>query len=91
MSIKTSSSGAARPDKTVQRISAEGDIRLKYVTLLIVGGILLIITIGFVYGTVTTQGAFEKHAQSMGTLISGGIFGLIGFIAGRASRGGGES
>ena len=87
MSIKTSPSGAAKPDRNVQRISAEGDIRLKYVTLLIVGGVLIIVTGGFVYGTVVTQGAFDKYAQSMATLISGGVFGLIGFVAGRASRG----
>ncbi len=87
MSIRTSPSGAVKPDKSVQRISAEGDIRLKLVTLIIVGAILVSISVGGVYGIVTTEGAFDKYWQGLQTILSGGLFGLIGFIAGRASRG----
>lgn len=90
MSIKTAATGSAKLDKNVQRISAEGDILLKQIALVIIGVLLVIVTFGFVYGVVTTQGAFDKQAASMSTLMSGAIFGLIGYIAGRAGRSGSE-
>ncbi|WKC38697.1 hypothetical protein QYM18_06310 [Ectopseudomonas chengduensis] len=89
--ITTTPAGKAPADRSVQHISAEGDIKLRYLTLSIVGALLIIIAIGGFFGLILNEPAFGKHWQGFQAILSGAIFGLIGFIAGRSGRSSGDS
>ena len=82
--ITTSKKGNADLEKSVDQINAEGDIRIRIITLVIIGVLLLIIAVGGILGLILDEPSFGKYWQGLQTILSGAIFGLVGFIAGRA-------
>lgn len=79
------SSGTVSADKTTHRIQIEGDIKIRILVICLIGLLLIIITAGGIWGLVTNETMFGKYWQGLQTIISGAIFGLVGFIAGRSS------
>jgi len=82
--------GSVSTAKTTQQIQAEGDIKIRTLVIYIIGGLLLVITVGGIWGLIANEPAFGKYWQGLQAIISGAIFGLVGFIAGRTSVGKGE-
>lgn len=78
--------GSVPAGKTVQQIQAEGDVKVRTHVIVLIGILLLIITVGGIAGLVLNEPAFGKYWQGLQAIISGAIFGLVGFIAGRSSR-----
>lgn len=83
--IELSSEGRVPPDKSIATIKVQGDIKIRLIVLIIVGLLLTIITIGGLAGLYVNEAAFGKHWQGFQAIISGAIFGLVGFIAGQGS------
>lgn len=77
--------GTVHPDKSTERVVAEGDIEIKKLVLKIICVVLVIITIGGIYGLIVNEPVFGKYWLGIQTIISGTIFGLVGFIAGRST------
>jgi hypothetical protein len=79
------SSGTVSLDKTTKRIQIEGDIKIRILVICLIGVLLVIITAGGIWGLVSNETVFGKYWQGLQTIVSGTIFGLVGFIAGRSS------
>ncbi|MHB1123317.1 MAG: hypothetical protein ACYC0T_11430 [Ramlibacter sp.] len=78
--------GNVPPGRTAQQIHAEGDVKVRTLVIWLIGVLLVIITVGSFVGLIVNEPVFEKHWQGFQAIISGAIFGLVGFIAGRSSR-----
>lgn len=87
--FQITSQGSVSTSKTTQQIKAEGEIKIKVLVLIIIGIMLTVITIGGIAGLIINEEMFGKYWQGLQAIISGSIFGLVGFIAGQ--RIGGES
>jgi uncharacterized protein YacL len=74
---KISPSGGVSPEQ----IQAEGDYRIKVIILVIVGVILVLLVVG---GLVLNgmKGEVTAYWNTILPIISGSIFGLIGFVVG---------
>lgn len=79
--------GSVSTAKTTQQIQAEGDVKIRTLVIYLIGALLVIITIGGICGLILNEAAFGKYWQGFQAIISGAIFGLVGFIAGRTSAG----
>lgn len=82
--------GSVSTAKTTQQIQAEGDVKIRTLVIYLIGSLLLVITVGGIWGLVTNEVTFGKYWQGFQAIISGAIFGLVGFIAGRSSVGKGD-
>ncbi len=77
--------GVIPTEKTTQQIKIEGDIRIRTIVLIIIGALLGIITVMGTIGVVFYEASFGKYWSGFQAIISGSIFGLIGFITGKSS------
>lgn len=80
--------GSISGQKTTQQISVEGEIRIKLAVIWIVGLILVTITLGSIIGLILDEPRFGKHWPGIQAILSGAIFGFVGFIAGQKVGGG---
>jgi hypothetical protein len=78
--------GSVPTGKTAQQIQAEGDVKVRTQVIWLIGILLMIITVGGLAGLILNEAAFGKYWQGLQAIISGAIFGLVGFIAGRSTR-----
>jgi hypothetical protein len=77
--------GNVPTEKTTQQIKIEGDIKIRMIVLGIIGCMLIIITFGGILGLVLNEAVFGKYWSGLLSIISGTIFGFVGFIAGQKS------
>jgi hypothetical protein len=69
-------------DSTAQT-QVEGDIKIRIAVLWIVGIILILLVLGAFWVLAFKGDAFQSYWATVLPILSGAIFGLIGFIAGR--------
>lgn len=81
--INIPSHGSVSSSKTTQQIKAEGEIKIKVIVLTIIGVLLAVITVGGIAGLIINEATFGKYWQGLQAIISGAIFGLVGFVAGQ--------
>lgn len=79
--------GSVSGQKTTQQIKVEGDIKIRIIVLIIIGAMLVTITIGGIVGLIVNESSFGKYWSGLQAIISGAIFGLVGFIAGQKVSG----
>lgn len=80
------SNGNVPTEKTTQQIRIEGDIKIRIIVLCIIGCMLIIITLGAIAGLIFNEAVFGKYFSGLLSIISGTIFGFVGFIAGQKTN-----
>jgi hypothetical protein len=68
---------------STQQTQVEGDIKIRVIILWIIGSILTVLVVGGVVGLIMNPVVFSSYWSSVLPIISGAVFGLIGFIVGR--------
>lgn len=73
----------ATPAQTTDHLLAQGDIKIRLVVLSIIGGILalLIVSIGVCF--IWPPQFAPEYTRSVVPILSGAVFGFIGFIVGQ--------
>jgi membrane associated rhomboid family serine protease len=84
--VSTTPQGKAEPE-SLGHISARGDIELRVTALKIIGWLIALVLLGGIAGLIFNEPAFGKYWTGLLPIISGGIFGLLGFVVGRSTRG----
>lgn len=77
--------GKVERDKSTEIIHAEGDVKIKIFVLVIIGSLLGIIALGGIAGLIINEAVFGKYWSGLQAILSGAIFGLVGFIAGQSA------
>jgi hypothetical protein len=73
------------PSKTLSttQTQVEGDIKIRVLIIIIVGILLSIMLIGGVVGLICDPASFGQYWNTILPVISGAVFGFVGFIVGR--------
>jgi hypothetical protein len=71
--------GAVSPEQT----QVEGDIKIRVIILIIVGAVLILLALGGIVILALKPEVFGSYWSTVLPIISGALFGLIGFVVGR--------
>lgn len=74
--------GTLPSEKTTEHIAVEGDIKIRIIVISFVGSILVLLTLGGIIGPIFEPTIFKDYWPRVLPIISGAVFGLIGFIVG---------
>lgn len=70
----------------VAEIHAEGDVKIKIALIWVVGAILVSMTIGMILAFFFKTDNFKEYMIVISPLLSGSLFGFVGFIIGTKSK-----
>jgi hypothetical protein len=77
--LRIPASGSVSTEQT----QVEGDIKIRVIILNIVGAILILLILGGIAGLAIKPEVFGSYWSTVLPIISGAVFGLIGFVVGR--------
>ena len=77
--LRIPTSGSVSTEQT----QVEGDIKIRILVLSIVGLILVLLVAGGIVGLAIKPDVFGSYWSTVLPIVSGAVFGLIGFIVGR--------